>query len=153
MKTIALLTSLLIGGSSVAIADPPRRDQDHDRDSYRYGDHDRYDRFGDSRWSREYRNRWTAIGSRFTPATKSNQIILRGRGRFDKIRVEADRGQPVITGVTVEYMNNATQVITMRSRLSTGSGEVIRLNRDTPIKRVIVYAEPRAGGRYTVYGA
>ncbi|MEO8705993.1 MAG: hypothetical protein ABI867_38545, partial [Kofleriaceae bacterium] len=150
MKKLALITAFLIAGSSAAAL----ADRDHDRrgDRYNNGDRDRYDRFGDTRWSREYSGRWTTLGSRYAASSKTNQIFV-NNGRFDKIRVEADRGTPVITKVTIEYNNAAPQYVPMNSRLSQGNGEVIRLNSNRPIKRVIVYTEPRSGGHFSVYGA
>lgn len=144
MRHIALLTTLVLAGSTaVALSEP-----DHDRS----GQRDRYDRYENSRASREYRGRWVSLAERYSASTK-RQFIKVNNTRFNKIRVEADRGSPVISQVGIEFVDGNTQVVKLGTRLTRGSGEVIRLNRDASVKRIIVYTQPRAGGTYSVYGA
>jgi hypothetical protein len=148
MRHIALLTTLALAGSSaVALSDPDRTYGDRDR----YGHRDRYDRYENSRYSREYRGRWVSLADRYSASTKRQFIKV--NGRFNRIRVEATRGAPVISQVGIEFVDGNTQVVNLGTRLTRGEGEVIRVNRDERVKRIIVYTQPRAGGSYSVYGA
>jgi hypothetical protein len=152
MRRLAVLTTLALAASSTAYAD---RDRYGDRYDSRYDrDRDRYDRYGDSRWSRDYRGRWVPLASRYSAESQRQFISLRGKGgRFTRLRIEADRGAPVINQVAIEYTDGNTQKVRLDSRLPRGSGEVIRLNRGQRINRIIVYSEPGYGGAYSVYGA
>lgn len=134
----------------------------HDRDRDRSRDHDRrvdrererYQRYHDSRWYRDYHQRWVPLAVRYSARDRRQDIVLRGRGgRFDRIRIEAERGAPMVNQIAIEFVNGAKHVVQMRARLPAGAGEVIRLpGGDRRINRVIVYTEPRYGGMYSVYG-
>jgi uncharacterized membrane protein YkoI len=148
MRKLALLTTLALAGSSaIALGDPHYdRSGDHDRD--------RYDRYDNSRSSREYRGRWVSLANGYSANASRQFINLKGRaGSFDKIRLEADRGSPVFKQVAIEFTDGNTQVVRIDSRLPRGAGEVIRLNGNARINRIIVYTEPTRGGSYSVYGA
>jgi hypothetical protein len=152
MRRLAVLTALVIAASSTASAD---RDRYGDRYDTRYDrDRDRYDRYDGSRWSREYRGRWVPLASRYSAEAQRQFISMRGKGgRFTLLRIEADRGAPVINQVGIEYTNGSTQKVQLDARLRRGSGEVIRLNGRQRINRIVVYTEPGYGGSYSVYGA
>jgi hypothetical protein len=78
--------------------------------------------------------------------------VLHGRGgRFSHLRIEGVRGAPVINRITIQYMDDKSQIVNLNARLPRGTGEVIRLNGHRPIKRVIVYTEPGYGGAYSVF--
>jgi hypothetical protein len=156
---MALLTALAMAVPAAALADPPRtsdrdrdRDRDHDHDGSATRDH--YDHYNQSHWSREFHGRWVAFaplggirGERqFGPSINNN--------RYRKIRVEAVRGEPMITQVKIQFTNDSVQVLDVNTNLRAGAGEVIDLNGDVrQIRRVIVYSDPKSGGQYTVYGA
>lgn len=169
---LAWITALAIATTtSVAIAQP-NLDYDHDRRDadrgwftvhipYRYETYDRYDRDQrfdrdrDGRYGRYERGRWVPIAERYSAATDKQSIAVNGRGgRFNRIRVEAVRGAPVIHKVAIEYLNDPNvQAVELNRRLSPGSGETIRLNGDRPIRRIVVYTEPSYRGAYSIYGA
>jgi hypothetical protein len=157
MKRIAFLTTLIIGASSVAYAQPaPYRHGEYDR----HGDYDRrdtnareaYDRYDRSHWARDFRGRWVMLADRYSANAKRQFINLRGRSGFDRLRIEAARGTPVINQVAIEYTDGNVQKVRLDARLPQGAGQVIRLNRQ-PIQRIIVYSEPGYGGQYSVFGA
>lgn len=171
MRRLALLTTLVVAASSAAYASPHQANPDRVADDDRYGDRDdryrdrydrydqerwerdRYDRYGDSRWAREYRSRWVPLAWRYSADSNRQFINLRGRGgRFTKLRIEADRGAPVINQVAIEYLDGVTQKVRLDTRLPRGAGEVIRLNGRSRIQRIIVYTEPGYRGQYSVYG-
>jgi hypothetical protein len=167
MRAFYVFAALALTVPAAVSADPPREypqrhDHDHDRDRDRdrdrsgsVGDRERYQRYDGSRWSRDtYRNRWVPLAYQYSAGTNKQNIKLQGKGgRFDRIRVEADRGAPVINQVAIEYLDGNTQVIKLNARLPRGAGEVIRLNGDRRINRIVVYTEPGFGGAYSVYGA
>lgn len=72
--------------------------------------------------------------------------------RLHKLRIKAVRGAPVIHRVTIDYLNRDAQVVTVNSRIVRGTGEVIRIDPNSRIQRIIVYTEPRYGGAYSVFG-
>jgi hypothetical protein len=140
MRRLALLTTLaLAGGTLTAAADNQWRDRDHRRDyGYREGRRDRG---------------WVQLAPVHRANTETNQIMLNGRHqRMRKLRIQAVRGAPVIYKVTIDYMDRAPQVISLQSRVVRGSSEVIRIDPNARIQRILVYSEPRYGGAYTVLG-
>jgi hypothetical protein len=162
MRIMALLTALAMTAPMAAYADPPRTydrgrdrsDRDRDRDHEITVNRDHYDHYGQSHWSRDFRGRWmplTQLGGirgerQFGPSINNNH--------FRKIRVEAVRGEPLITQVKIQFANDAVQVVDMNATLPSGSGEVIDLSGDIrQIRRVIVYTAPQSRGTYMVYGA
>jgi hypothetical protein len=150
---------LAIAASSAAYADDRgRNDRYGDRYDDRYGDktfeRDRYERYDGSRWHRDYRGRWVSLAQRYSAQSEKQTIKMQGRGgKFTRLRIEADRGSPVINQIGIEYIDGSTQKVKLESRLPRGAGEVIRLNGRQRINRIIVYTEPGYGGSYSLYGA
>ena len=140
MRRLALLTTLaLAGGTLTASAQPYWRDRNH-RDDYGY---------------REVRRdrSWTQLAPIQTARNETQQIMLNGNHqRLRKLRIQAVRGAPVVTRVTIDYMHRAPQVVTVNSRVVRGDGAVIRIDPNARIQRILVYTEPRYGGAYTVLG-
>ena len=161
MRRIAICTVLAVAApTAVAIAQPPQqtyqRDRDRDRDRDR-GDggwtRDRYDRYGQSHWSRDFRGRWVGLARAFSARTERQFIHVDG-GRYRKLRVEAVRGEPVIRKIAIEFGDGTAQAVDVDMRLPAGAGEVIDLNGGARnIKRIIVYSDPRSRGSYSIYGA
>ncbi|HEY5937374.1 MAG TPA: hypothetical protein VIU61_22155 [Kofleriaceae bacterium] len=142
MRRLALLTTLaLAGGTLTAAAEPQWRDRDRDyRDGYGY---------------REVRRDrgWTQLAPVHTGRIQTQQIMLNGNHqRLHKLRIQAVRGAPVVTRVTIDYMHREAQVVPVNSRVSRGEGTVIRIDPNARIQRILVYTEPRYGGAYTVLG-
>lgn len=140
MRRLALLTTLaLTGGTLTAAAQPRWRDRGY-RDDYGY---------------REVRRDrgWTQLAPVQTARAETQQIMLNGNHqRLRKLRIQAVRGAPVVTRVTIDYMHREPQVVTVNSRVVRGDGAVIRIDPNARIQRIIVYTEPRYGGAYTVLG-
>jgi hypothetical protein len=136
----------------VAFAQPSRV-YVRDRDAEVTWSRDRYDRYDDSRWSRDFRGRWVPIARGYSASTDRAFIKLRGEP-FRRIRIEAVRGRPVIQKIAIEFQNRETQAVDLDMRLRRGEGEVIDLHGgERRINRIIVYTDPRSRGSYTVYGA
>jgi|SRR6185503_1827633 len=158
MKAILLFTALAITGG-VAYAQPSVdarvqwRDRDRDRTNDAGWTRDRYDRYSDSHWARDYRGRWMALARGFSAQTNRQFIPVRGE-RLSKLRIEADRGAPVIAKIAIEFRDGSSQAVELDMRLPRGTGEVIDLNGGVRrVQRIIVYADPRSRGVYSVYGA
>jgi len=130
MRRLAALTSLLIAGSALTAAAQPG-------------------------WHR-YRNRdreWVQLLPAQSAQNDVQTITLNGRhDRMHMLRITAVRGAPVITRVTIDYLDQQPQVISLNSRIGRGGDEVIRLDARAPIQRITIYTEPRYGGAYTVFG-
>lgn len=172
MRALKLLTiATLAAATSVAAAEPPDYDRDYD-DDRDYGDDDlgyrqydsrddRYDRDADrgrryGRWDareRDYHGRWVPL-VRGTSADDGRQnILFRGTGgRLDKLRIQGDRGAPVIKRVAVEYRNGMREVVRVNLQLHRGQGQVIDVDDDRAVREIIVITDPRYRGRYSVYG-
>jgi hypothetical protein len=161
MKPIFLSLTLAVAASTSAVAQPyrpapsqpvEREYRDYNGDDYFERDRAPYERFDRTRWQRDFSPRWVTLGASYSATTNRQFVNLRGQ-RFDRLRVEAVRGKPLITQIAVEYSNGGgTQVIKLGSRYAQGSGEVLRLNA-TPINRIVIYTDARYGGSYGVYAA
>jgi hypothetical protein len=159
MRTIALLTALVMSAATAAYADPPRTyDRDRDRDRDREAgvsvtvSRDHYDHYGQSRWSREYHGRWTPL-SPYATLPNTRQFVPAGNQHFRKLRIEGLRGEPMIAKVAIQFDNGATQIIDVNTSFPAGAGEVLDLAGGVrSVHRVIVYSEPHSRGSYTVYG-
>lgn len=153
MRPIVLSTALLMAVPVAAYADPPQtqndrdRDRDHDRAYY---DHERYDHWNDSHWSRDYHGRWRTFGQTFN-ARNDRQFINLGGGRYHMLRLEAVRGEPKIDRVTILFSDGTSQTVQLDTQLTGGAGEVIRIDPDRRVRRVIVFTEPTTRGLYSVH--
>ena len=148
MKTFALSAALLMAVPVAAYAQPqpqPQYDRDHDRAF----EHERYDRWNDSHWSRDYNGRWRTFGQTFN--ARNDRQFINLNGRFHVLRLQAVRGEPEIERVVVQYNDGDTQTVEINSRLPDGAGEVIRLDPARRINRVTVYTQRNARGLYSVY--
>jgi len=139
MRGIALLTTLAMSAGTAAYAEPDRddvrvqvrdrdrdRDRDHDNDPNGQWTRDRYDRYSDSHWARDFRGRWMTLGR--ASAQGQRQFIPARGGRLSRLRIEALSGAPVIKSMTIEFGDGTTQAVDLDMRLGRGTGEVIDLN-------------------------
>lgn len=168
---LALITALTLGATSfgsIAAADvdvnvrvdsrgyftrdiPYRYDRDRDGVADRYERNDSRDgRYGDrgERWN----NRWVPLARGYSGSADKQTVALNGRG-FDKIKIQAERGTPMVQKIVIEYSGDPNvQVVEMNRRMQRGSDREIRLNSNRGINRIVVYTEPRARGSYSIYG-
>src|ERR1043166_9435103 len=110
MKRIALLSALAVAvPAAVALADPPQtyqRDRDYDRDRDAYH-RDHYDRYNNSHWANDFHARWVPLARGYS-AQSDRQFINVGNGRFRKLRIEAVRGEPLVTKIAIEFADQTT---------------------------------------------
>lgn len=147
MRSIALSTALLVAIPMAAYANPPQAQSDRDRD--RAFEHERYDRWNDSHWSRDYHGRWRSFGQTFS--ARNDRQLINLNGRYHMLRLQAVRGEPNLERVVIQYNDGDTQTVELNSRLGDGAGEVIKLDDSRRITRVTVYAEHNTRGLYSVY--
>jgi hypothetical protein len=160
MRGIALITTLAMSFGTAAVASPVRvADRDGVRVELRSNDpngqwtRDRYERYNDSRWSRDFRGRWMTLARSYTTQGQRQFIHVNGQ-RLSKLRVEATRGAPVIQKIAIEFGDGSSQAVDLDMRLTRGEGEVIDLNGGVRrVNRIIVYADPRTRGSYSLYGS
>jgi hypothetical protein len=151
---VCALTASTAAFASPRIADRNDPQQTYQRDRNDGGwTRDRYDHYGQSHWNRDFRGRWVSLARGFSGASE-RQFIHVNAGRYNKLRVEAVQGQPVIRKIAIEFGDGTSQAVDVDMRLARGAGEVIDLNGGARvIKRIIVYSDPRARGSYSIYGA
>ena len=124
MTLKALVTTIVLGISSVAVADPMVRD--HRDDSFTYNDsyRDRDERFGGDRGNGRWIRRQVAVtladnitlGNRFRRATF---VSLDQRfGSIRKLRFDAEIGRTFIDSLTLQMADGRTQTIDVRRMLS-----------------------------------
>ena len=145
MKTFALSAALLMAVPVAAYADPPQTQSDRDRAF----EHERYDRWNNSHWQRDYHGRWRSFGQTFN--ARNDRQFINLNGRYHMLRLQAVRGEPQIDRVVVQYSDGDTQTVQLDSRLTDGAGEVIRTDPGKRINRVTVFTERNARGLYSVY--
>lgn len=168
MKRIAILASLLgatfAAGCTAQVRSEPayvttrrpppepvvveHRERDHHR-----RDHDRGDHRPPPPGPPPIAERgWVTLAENYS--AQSGRQFVKPSGQFDKIRVEAVRGAPVVTKIVVEYSPNDVQVVEPNARLTPGEGYQLNLNgRNRSINRIAVYTEPQYGGEYSVFGS
>jgi len=97
---------------------------------------------------------WVPLADGYSATTPSQQIDLRGRGEFARLRIQGTSGTPVIKQITIDYSDSEpAQVVRIDEQLAPGQVRDIDLNGGRrPVKRIIVYAEPQSSGQYTVFG-
>src|SRR5689334_5798076 len=100
MRSIALATALLMAVPVAAYADQPQYDRD------RAMEHERYDRWNDSHWSRDYHGRWRSFGQTFN--ARNDRQLINLNGKFRVLRLQAVRGEPQIDRVVVQYVDGDT---------------------------------------------
>jgi hypothetical protein len=134
------------------VSSPPQPVQTYDRDRPAYA-HERYDRFSDSRWSRDYHGRWRMLGG-YIDARNDRQAINVGGARIHKLRIEAVRGEPRIERLTLVFGDGSREDIEINERLDRrGAGEFVDLDNvgDRRIRRLIVHSAPDTRGVFAVY--
>jgi hypothetical protein len=142
MKLATILLSLIIGGSSVAVAQPHRS----------------YDRRGDTYSNRYTNTQWVTL-SGSVPTTENRHFIkvTPGAGRFDKVRLSIDSGRVLVRQIVVNFADNTSQKLRVDRWMRAGQVTDIDLpGRFRAVNRIIVYTDrgyfygPGPRGTYSV---
>lgn len=101
----------------------------------------------------DYRG-WTALGVRES-SIPSHQYITVGAGRtFDQIKIQANQGAPVLTRVTVRFIDGSQQVVSLDKTAGRRGTMTIHLPRGgREINQIIIYSAANSRGTYSVYGS
>lgn len=141
MKFSALVASLVLGLSSVAVAAPTVRDhRPPARTSYRPAPPRPMPA-----------QRWTLLDAS-TAREGRNVIRVTTKKRFSKLKLEATRGAVVIDKVIVTFGNGRTQTIRVNAQLGMNrAGRILDLpGVAREIDRIVVVTKGRTRGSYTV---
>lgn len=158
-KLTALITTLVLGSSTVAMADPQRwyddRDDVRDDRRSRFDDRDgRFDRRvfgwrdrrdGDDAGPRRYRHAWVALSAPIELARGRDVIDVRDRGTFTQLRLQTTNGASRIDRVVVRFVDGTRQVVRLDRVLDPRSPmvEVLLDGNNRRIDRVVVIGDSR----------
>lgn len=160
MKSLKILvTTLILGTSSLALAEPIVRDhRSEDRFDNRY-DNRNDDRFeGRSVESDVRAERFRMRRMRNAPVTlaQNMEVTLRrpafiSLNGMSKLRFDADEGHAYIHSVILTYSNGAQQTIDVRQRVTSRSMP-LTIDIDNRATGVYVYGSTRGRGSLDVVG-
>jgi len=100
-----------------------------------------------------HRHHWTPIADK-SVAHRDHRNIDAGGRVFERLRLEAVDGTPLITGLAMQYADGTYQFVRLNrpSDLEARPRE-LALNRGLRrINRIVVYTDPAFQGRYAIYG-
>jgi hypothetical protein len=107
-----------------------------------------------------FRGGWEPLAERYEANSQRQDIVLGPNSRpFHRIRIEGVEGRPKIDRVVIEFGSGpkeyrTRQVVNLYRPLDGGNrARDIEVNGgERQINRIIVYADPRFGGEYSVFG-
>ena len=137
-KLTALITTLVLGSSTVAMAQPSittyrsdrswidrdvNRDGIRDREVRRYRFDDRYDRdrrelARDDFGPRRYRSAWVALSTPVQLTGGRDVIDVRDRGTFTQLRIQTSSGASLLDRVLIRFADGSRQVVNLDQSLS-----------------------------------
>lgn len=134
---MAIITSLVVGGASLALAQPPDytgraavSDRDHDS-------------------SVNNPQGWFSLSSHNRIDSASEIVPVHARIRW--LRLEPRSGRPVIERLTVQYADGTQQDFDVGAKLRK-DGITIDLHAERGVRGVIVHARPDARASYSLFG-
>ena len=162
MKSLKILvTTLILGTSSLALAEPIVRDhRSDDRFDDRYYDNNRYDdRFDGRRIESDQRvERFRFRRMRTAPVmlAQNMEVSLRrpaflSLNGMTKLRFDADEGHAYIHSIILTFSNGAQQTIDIRQRVTSRSMP-LTIDIDNRATGVYVYGSTRGRGSVDVIG-
>jgi hypothetical protein len=157
-KINTLITTILLGASSTAIASSydgygdydAYGDYDDDRDRGRRSYFDEWDRdrwYGDDPGPRRYRRAWVPLGYADL-ADRRERIYVDDRGTFTQLRVQTTGGRAFLDRVIVRFRDGSRQVESVRQILDP-SNRWIQFELDGNNRRIdaiVLVGDARRGG-------
>jgi hypothetical protein len=137
MKRLAFIAAILTSASA-AYAQGWYRPYNNTPQPYHYGEH--------------WRGGWEPLADRYSTDSE-RQFIDPGPRPLRRLRVEAVDGRPVIDQIAVQYADGTTQVIHRPLRWRERVRDIDLNGGARRVNRVIVYANTRSQGTYSVFGA
>jgi hypothetical protein len=147
----AIIATLVLGASSVAVAQPAVTV----RGEARWGQPDRYQTYERDRRPHWRNNTWVALTSPLQLDRGRTMIDVNQRRPFQQLRLQqTTHGMTHIDRVIVRFENGERQVIAVNQRLSTRNPMInIDLDgRQRRVDRIIVMGDSRRGGAIQVFG-
>jgi hypothetical protein len=141
MKLATIILALIVGGSTVAVAQPQRP----------YNGRDNY---GDRYRDRNVAQQWVTL-STSVPNNEQRHIInvYAGAGRFDKVRLSIDSGRVLVRQIAIDFADNTHQKVRVDRVMRAGQITEVNLpGQSRAVNRVIVYTEPFSGFRGAPFG-
>jgi len=143
MKHVAKFAAAALGiSTAVAGAQPPPIPLDRDRNT-----DERVHEQGD----RESAG-WVPLADHFT-ATGEHQLVTVGAsaGRFHRLRVEGERGRPLLRSMFVRFTDGSSQDIRLDRVLRPGESMVYELDGGSrEIAQIIVRTQPDSKSAYSI---
>jgi hypothetical protein len=147
MKRLAIIAAILTSASA-AYAQGWYRPYNNNPQPYHYGEHE------------HWRGGWEPLAERYQGSSVRQDIELAPNSRpFHRIRIEAVEGRPKIDKVVIEFGSGPKQYRTRqivnlyRPLEGYNRARDIEVNGgERQINRIVVYADPRFGGEYSVFG-
>ena len=166
MKSLnVLITTLVLGSSSLALAEPIVRDhrsddryedRSDDRFGDRFGDRDRFqDRHldRDERMERFHRNRMMPV--RLADDLEVNMrepaFIQLGQGGIRQLRFDSDEGHAYIHSIVLVFSNGAQQSLDIRQRVTSRSMP-LTIDIDPRATGIYIYGKTRGRGSLDIVG-
>ena len=125
-KIAALVTTLILGASTVALAAP--------NDSYARDRRAPYTQF------RPQMPSWTLLSSNSSLARGKDRIEVSSTARFSKLKLEASRGSMFIDKVVITFANGQRQVVNLDKTIGarTGATTIDLEGRSRQISKIVV---------------
>ena len=127
MRLATIVLALIVGGSTVAVAQPHRS-------------FDRRDPYG----TRYNTTQWVTLTSSVPTNERRHFIkVTPGAGRFDKVRLSIDSGRVLVRQILVTFADNTSQKVRVDRWMRAGQVTEIDLpGRFRAVNQIIVYTEP-----------
>jgi hypothetical protein len=141
MTIPSVFAIVLVAAAGAASAEPDR---------ISYGDTKAPDKHAPGR-----DNGWTQLATP-TPASHGSEFIVVGKeqGRFDKLRIAADKGTVIVRRVKIYFEDGKEKVVNVDSVLGPKHKSTdIELKAPAEIDRVVITTEPQGKGEYALYGS
>ncbi|HEY1555613.1 MAG TPA: hypothetical protein VGF94_12335 [Kofleriaceae bacterium] len=131
---------LLLGGSTIAVAQPIPVDRDRRVDEHV---HDQGDRALAG---------WVPLADHYAANGDQQMVTVGvGTGRFHRLRVEAERGRPYLRTLDVRFADGTLQRIQLGRMLRPGESTVVDLNGgERRIVSIMVRTQPDARATYSI---
>lgn len=87
-----------------------------------------------------------------TPAKHGKVFIPvgAGAGTFTRVRIDADKGKPVVQSVRIDFKHGPSRVVRVGKKLRKGSSAYVDLRGAREINQVVVTTDRSSRGTYTV---
>jgi hypothetical protein len=166
MKTIAIVTSLILGLSTAAFAAPSGRsespksqapvatERDHRDVKLPVGvdDHDHRIVKGDDAWKRE--PSWIALASATTLSRGKDVISVGARQKVSTLKLTAVRGSVAIDKITITFAGGAKQTLEVDQMLATDAPAMIQLpGQAKRITKIVVTGKAGRKASFAVMAA